>query len=99
MPTPLEISLETSARRERVWHAACLAGRCRYNTGVEQENPASVDVTNTCGGYHGTKYTDLETGQVSWRWRPCGRHLAWWEKRKEYVRMTRPGTRHAGRAE
>lgn len=79
---PVAASEATAERRERTWHACCQAGRCRYNAPTDQENPPPVDSTTHCGGYHGTRYQDLDTGRITWRWRPCARHLAWWEARK-----------------
>lgn len=76
--------------RERVWHAACQAGRCRYAAAdVRDENPPPIDSTTNCGGYHGQKYTNSDGGPALWRWRPCVRHLDWWERRKVWLRAQR----------
>ena len=77
-------------KRERVWHAACQLGKCRYaNADPKREDVPSVDSTTTCGGYHGAKYVSA-SGEVTWRWRPCIRHLAWRKARGEYLISTRP---------
>lgn len=82
--------------RDRRWRAACQAGRCRYVAGVEHENPPAVDTTTTCTGIHGTRYRDLDGGHVTWRWHPCPRQQAWWERRQEHLRITRPSKRRSG---
>ena len=82
-----------AATREAVWHRACLAGQCRYgaSVGVRDANPPAVDSTTTCGGYHGTQ--GLETPATGsgpfvtvWRWRPCGRHQEWQQRRRDWLR-------------
>jgi hypothetical protein len=90
--TPLEHREATNAAREAVWHAACQRGSCRYATDdVSQKDPPPVDSTLVCGGYHGTRTILAETGEVLWRWRPCRRHLEWFERRKVYARREREG--------
>jgi hypothetical protein len=83
--TPMEQEAHVNATRERVWHAACQLGRCRYATAdVAHDQPPWVDSTETCGGYHGSRVLHAETGEATWHWRPCVRHLAWWERRKAF---------------
>lgn len=86
-PEPIE------AKRERVWHQACQLGKCRYaGADPKREDQPSVDSTTTCGGYHGQKYAELD-GTITWRWRPCVRHLAWRKARIAWLATQRASSR------
>lgn len=78
------------ADRERVWHAACARGDCRYaNLHASAVNGPAVDSTQVCGGYHGAKYIEYdEHGEpmTVWRWRPCVRHLRWLKAHREWLK-------------